>query len=91
MFLAGNRTGKTECAAFELTAHLTGLYPKWWSGRKFNRPARVWASGDTLELIVNPGTQKAVGALTLELSQWGFSFVYQSGRRAHRDRHRRRR
>lgn len=47
-FLAGNRTGKTECAGFEVAAHLTGLYPRWWHGRKFDRPIRAWAAGDTM-------------------------------------------
>lgn len=32
---------------FELVCHLTGEYPKWWSGRVFNRPVDTWAAGDT--------------------------------------------
>ena len=47
LFLAANRIGKTECAAFELRAHLTGLYPKWWQGRRFEGPIQAWAAGDT--------------------------------------------
>jgi|SRR5262245_52943459 len=44
-FLAANRVGKTTCGSFELTAHLTGQYPDWWSGRRFELPVRAWACG----------------------------------------------
>jgi phage terminase large subunit-like protein len=44
-FLAANRVGKTTCGSFELTAHLTGLYPVWWTGRRFPLPVRAWACG----------------------------------------------
>jgi hypothetical protein len=41
--------GKTQMAAYEVTAHLTGEYPTWWPGRKFDRPVSCWAAGDTRE------------------------------------------
>ena len=45
-FMAGNRTGKTEgVGCYEVTCHLTGVYPDWWPGRRFNHPVQVWASG----------------------------------------------
>jgi phage terminase large subunit-like protein len=44
-FLAANRVGKTTCGSYELTAHLTGLYPEWWTGRRFETPVRAWACG----------------------------------------------
>lgn len=47
LLLAGNRSGKTKAAAYELTAHLTGLYPAWWRGKRFAQPIEAWASGDT--------------------------------------------
>ena len=43
----GNRTGKTHCGCFADTLHLTGLYPDWWPGRRFNRPINMWAATDT--------------------------------------------
>lgn len=49
MFLAANRCSKTVTAAFEVTAHLTGLYPSWWPGRRFNGPTEWWVAGDTRE------------------------------------------
>lgn len=46
--MAGNRVGKTEGAGgYEATLHLTGLYPHWWIGRRFNRPVNVLVAGDT--------------------------------------------
>lgn len=46
--LAANRVGKTEgVGGYELTLHLTGRYPDWWTGRRFNRATKWWASGDT--------------------------------------------
>ena len=47
LFMAANRIGKTETGAYELVCHLTGLYPTWWDGRRFDRPIRAWAAGDT--------------------------------------------
>ena len=47
-FIAGNRIGKSEgVGGYELTLHLTGNYPKWWNGRRFDHPIDAWASGDT--------------------------------------------
>lgn len=47
MLMGGNRTGKTEAAAYEVTCHMTGLYPHWWEGRRFDGPTDWWAAGDT--------------------------------------------
>lgn len=44
--LGGNRTGKTEgTGGIETAYHLTGRYPAWWKGRRFNRPVSWWAAG----------------------------------------------
>lgn len=46
--MAGNRVGKTEgLGAYECTLHLTGNYPEWWSGRRFEHPVNIIAAGDT--------------------------------------------
>jgi phage terminase large subunit-like protein len=47
LFLAANRIGKTEAAGFEVALHLTGRYPPWWDGRRFEHPTKWWAAGDT--------------------------------------------
>lgn len=43
----GNRTGKTHCGAFEDTLHLTGLYPEWWEGKRYDHPIGAWVATDT--------------------------------------------
>jgi phage terminase large subunit-like protein len=43
--LGGNRSGKSTCAAYELTAHMTGRYPAWWQGKRFDRAVSAWAAG----------------------------------------------
>jgi phage terminase large subunit-like protein len=48
-FMGGNRTGKTVVGAFECTTHLTGDYPDWWEGRRFDGPTDWWAASNTGE------------------------------------------
>lgn len=54
--MMANRVGKTlGLGGYETTLHLTGLYPDWWEGRRFDRPIRAWAAGkaqDTTRDIV---------------------------------------
>lgn len=45
-FMAANQVGKTTAGGYETACHLTGLYPEWWIGRRFNHPIRAWAAGD---------------------------------------------
>lgn len=46
--IAANRVGKTwGVGAYEVTCHLTGLYPEWWTGKRFDGPIDSWAAGDT--------------------------------------------
>src|SRR5664280_2918742 len=49
LFMAANRIGKTVAGAYETTCHLTGKYPDWWRGARFNRPTVGWACGTTSE------------------------------------------
>lgn len=53
LFLAANRTSKTVSAAFEITCHLTGDYPAWWPGRRYEAPVQAWGAGDTTESTRN--------------------------------------
>lgn len=46
--IAANRVGKSwGIGAYEVTCHLTGDYPDWWPGRRFEHPISAWAAGDT--------------------------------------------
>lgn len=64
LMLAANRIGKTEgVGAYEVTLHLTGLYPPWWKGRRFDRPTEGWAAGDTSETVRDIIQIKLLGKL----------------------------
>ena len=55
MFCAGNRVGKTIAGGYETSVHLTGQYPEWWEGRRFDCPIDAWVAGqkkDTTRDIV---------------------------------------
>jgi phage terminase large subunit-like protein len=49
LFMAANQVGKTFCGGAEISYHLTGLYPDWWLGRRWDRPTRGWVAGVTGE------------------------------------------
>jgi hypothetical protein len=49
LFMAANRIGKSEAGAFETSLHLTGDYPEWWKGHRFERPIAAWACGTNSE------------------------------------------
>lgn len=49
MLMAANRVGKTVSAACEVSFHLTGEYPEWWIGRRFEKPTLVWTGSPTNE------------------------------------------
>lgn len=52
---AANRIGKTYSACMELAIHITGLYPEWWNGRKFDfkEPATFWAIGVSQDALAS--------------------------------------
>lgn len=49
MLMAANRVGKTMSAACEMTYHLTGDYPEWWKGKRFDGPILAWTGSPTNE------------------------------------------
>lgn len=51
-FMGGNGTGKSYgLGAYEVALHLTGDYPFWWVGLRFDTPIELWACGDTRETV----------------------------------------
>ena len=65
-----NRGGKTLSASMEVAAHLTGRYPDWWRGKRFNKPIKMWAVGNTTSQVTDilqailMGTNTVKGDLT---------------------------
>lgn len=49
LFLAANRVGKSEgVGGYETALHLTGQYPDWWEGRRFDHGIAAWCAGSTV-------------------------------------------
>lgn len=44
--LAANRVGKTVSTCYETAMHLTGLYPDWWDGYRFDGPISCMVAGE---------------------------------------------
>ena len=74
LLMAANRIGKSYCGSMELSYHLTGIYPKWWEGRRYNRPIIGWAGGISnettrdivqFELLGSPDDPDAFGSGTI--------------------------
>lgn len=64
-FMAANRVGKTEGGGgYEMALHLTGRYPSWWEGARFDAPIRSWVAGDTAKTVREILQEKLLG-------QWG--------------------
>lgn len=67
LFLKANRVGGTEMGAYELALHLTGAYDEyapWWQGRRFERPIKAWAAGDTSKTTRDIQQLKLMGPMT---------------------------
>jgi phage terminase large subunit-like protein len=64
--VGGNRTGKTLTGCYEITAHLTGDYPKWWEGKRFNEPISAWSCGTSNEQIRKINQTELLGHLSRE-------------------------
>ena len=56
-----------------MTCHLTGKYPRWWRGKRFEDAVQAWCAGDTArtvrdilqkELLGPPGDAEAEGTGT---------------------------
>jgi phage terminase large subunit-like protein len=60
---AGNQNGKTFCGGCEGAYHLTGQYPPWWKGRRFDTPIMMWAAGVTGETTRDNVQRVLIGPL----------------------------
>lgn len=74
LLMAGNQLGKTYCGAAEAAYHLTGLYPEWWEGRRWDRPVRAWAGSKTGE-VTRDGVQRLLVGEPKDEGQWGTGMV----------------
>ncbi len=72
--MAGNQLGKTMAGAAELAMHLTGRYPKWWKGRRFEGPIAALAGSETAELT-RQGVQRLLLGPPADERQWGTGLI----------------
>lgn len=61
LFMAANRAGKTEAGGFEVTCHLTGIYPAWWQGKRFSKAINCLVAGETGKLVRDSIQEKLLG------------------------------
>lgn len=61
LLMAGNGNGKTETAGYEVSRHMTGEYPPWWKGYRFQKPPRVWIAGTSAKAVTEAAQTKLLG------------------------------
>lgn len=74
LLMASNQFGKTVAGGAETAIHLTGQYPDWWPGHRFNRPVRFWGSSITGDATRDNVQAKLVGPPEQE-TEWGTGFI----------------
>ena len=68
--MAGNQLGKTVAGSNEWAMHLTGKYPAWWAGKRFDTPGRYWAAGET-RVSTRDTVQKLLVGEPEREEEWG--------------------
>ena len=58
-----HNSGKSVAGGAEMTYHLTGQYPDWWQGKRFDHPIRALAAGDTSQTTRDIIQHKLLGGL----------------------------
>jgi phage terminase large subunit-like protein len=73
LIYGGNQSSKTTCCAAEFAWHVTGAYPPFWNGKRFDKPIRAWVVGesstlvrDTLQRQLCGGDEFGTGMIALE-------------------------
>jgi phage terminase large subunit-like protein len=70
MLSAATQGGKSTIGAVEMAYHLTGDYPAWFEGRRFDQPVTAWTAGESAQsvrmiqqtkLLGTPGVAEALG------------------------------
>jgi phage terminase large subunit-like protein len=74
LFMAGNQLGKTLSGSAETAIHLTGLYPDWWQGRRWDRPILAWVAGETQETTRDKPQRELIGPPSQQ-DLWGTGWV----------------
>ena len=74
LLMAANQVGKTLAGAAEAAFHLTGRYPDWWQGKRWERPVKGWAGSESSELTRDGVQRMLVGPPKIE-AEWGTGLI----------------
>lgn len=67
--LAANRIGKTVSTCYETAYHLTGQYPDWWQGHRFDKPITVMVAGEGWSQVALVLQQELLGTPDVKLRE----------------------
>lgn len=65
--LAANRIGKTVSTCYEVAYHLTGRYPSWWDGKRFDKPITAMVAGESWGQVALVLQQELLGTPDVKL------------------------
>ena len=73
LIVCANRVGKSESGGYETAIHMTGDYPDWWKGRRFEKPPQtVWTGSPTNETSRDIIQKALLGGTSKEQLGTGF-------------------
>lgn len=72
--MAGNQLGKTLAGAAEMAMHLTGRYPDWWEGHRFDKSITALAGSESYELT-RDGIQRLLLGPPMNEADWGTGYI----------------
>jgi phage terminase large subunit-like protein len=65
--LAANRIGKTVSTCYETAMHLTGRYPSWWTGRRYDKAITAMVAGEGWSQVALVLQQELLGSPDVKL------------------------
>jgi len=72
LVMAGNGVGKTlSIGGFEVACHLTGQYPDWWPGHRYDRPTKWWIAGKSRQTTRDNQQSVLLGPVNAETEGGG--------------------